>query len=153
MFYCLFSPICICHPRGPLFDLSPPAPASPGSRWPVDWQLWSDIWWDEASTGAPRRQKQTCGVTPHPYPAPEQRCLERGLVQPLDDARCKRMPAPLRPFHVHECDKVCFSANRPFQLLLFIIRYASCCGIVLFFLTLVCLYFKIVSFSPNVINY
>lgn len=69
-FIAFFPPICICHPRGPLFDLSPPAPASPGSRWPVDWQLWSDIWWDEASTGAPRRQKQTCGVSPPTPPLP-----------------------------------------------------------------------------------
>lgn len=61
-FIAFFFSICICHPRGPLFDLSPPVSASPGSRWPVDWQLRSDIWWDEASTGAPRRQKQTSGV-------------------------------------------------------------------------------------------
>ena len=61
-FFFFFFSICICHPRGPLFDLSPPVSASPGSRWPVDWQLRSDIWWDEASTGAPRGQKQTSGV-------------------------------------------------------------------------------------------
>lgn len=92
MFYCLFS-ICICHPRGPPFDLSPPVSASPGSRWPVDWQLRSDIWWDEASTGAPRRQKQTSGVFSPLWPrwAAEQRHPATRLIRPLDDARRKRI--------------------------------------------------------------
>lgn len=88
-----FSSICICHPRGPLFDLSPPVPASPGSRWPVDWQLWSDIWWDEASTTAPWRGKKgpTCGfIAPRPRHHlffPEQRVIRRSLAA----TRCRKV--------------------------------------------------------------
>lgn len=94
-----FSSICICHPRGPLFDLSPPVPASPGSRWPVDWQLWSDIWWDEASTTAPWRGKKgpTCGFIAPPNPPPptaityfpEQRAIRRSLAA----TRCRKVQA------------------------------------------------------------
>lgn len=93
-----FSSICICHPRGPLFDLSPPLPASPGSRWPVDWQLWSDIWWDEASTTAPWRggKRPTCGfIAPPSTPPtaitslPEQRVIRRSLVA----TRCRKVQA------------------------------------------------------------
>lgn len=100
--------ICICHPRGPLFDLSPPVPASPGSRWPVDWQLRSDIWWDEASTGAPRRQKQTSGVFSPLLSAAEQQQQRKSPIRPLDDARCKRILRTVPPFNVSTYCKVSY---------------------------------------------
>lgn len=91
-----FSSICICHPRGPLFDLSPPVPASPGSRWPVDWQLWSDIWWDEASTTAPWRGEKRADLWVYCSPPPtaitsfpEQRAIRRSPAA----TRCRKVQA------------------------------------------------------------
>ena len=99
-----FFSICICHPWSPLFDLSPPVSASPGSRWPVDWQLRSDIWWDEASTRTPCGQKQTIEgffyfsfffFSFFTLLSPRRGAQEQhgwgGPIPPLDGARCKRI--------------------------------------------------------------